>query len=294
MTAGPARIPLAYFEGFLDFLARERDRITVITYADLAWASDDTWEDSYAAELLRWRRRIKKDPELCDKIYVVLQHDVDSWPERSMAVARLEAERGLPSNLMVFNRVHYRRALAERGVIEYLPYELDIELLQRLEREHGFVIGYHSNAFEQALWDERAAQRRFRRDVRALRKKFDIRFFSAHGGVPSPDGRNNVDFSPSRWSSRGLRWVATGRAARFHGNYSDGGLLQRDVIPDRDLRDFVRTWKPGLRYRVLTHPQYYDEPAELAPQLADVPWYAGLFGRSPDELWAGVSTRPSG
>lgn len=275
--------------GFLDFLARERDRIKVITYADLAWSNDDTWDDDYVDERKRWKSRVKSDPKLRDRIFVLLQHDVDSWPERSMTIAQLEAERGLRSNLMVFNRSHLRSALTERGAIEYLPYELDVQLLQRLEREHGFVIAYHVNALEQSLWDTRAAQKRFRSDIRALREHFDVRFFSAHGGVPSPDGRNNSDFVPSRWSRRGLRWVSTGHTARFDGNYTDGSLLSPAVLPERDLREFVRTWEPGRRYRVLTHPQYYGEPSRPLPRIVGIPWYDELFGRSADELWGDVS-----
>lgn len=279
--------PLAYFEGFLDFLAAHRDTIEVITYADLDWRAGDRYEDGYAAEWARWRKRTRHSK----KIYVILQHDVDSWAERSMAVAQLEAERGLRSNLMIFNRCHRRWTLREQGVLEFIPYDVDVELLRRLEREHGFVIGYHCNALEQALWDDRAARRRFRDDVRALRKHYDVRFFSAHGGVPSPDGRNNTSIVPPWPLRRRMRWVATGHSIRITAQYSDGGLLTRGSLEGLDLRDFVRTWVPGGRYRVLTHPQYYCASADPGPMRASVDWYMDIFGRTAEELWRGVTTR---
>jgi hypothetical protein len=279
----PAMFPLAYYVGFLDFLAANRDRIDVITYADLDWAPRDDYARDYPRERERWEAR--RDP---GRIAVFLQHDVDSIPERTMRIVELEAERGLRSAVMIHRRRHIRRVLQEEHRLELTPYELDVDLLQRLEREHGFVIGYHHNAFEQALWDERRARTLMREDIEALRTHFDIRFMSAHGGVKSPDGKNNSSVKLSRWLRREVRWVCTGHGIRVDGHYEDGGYAaERVPFAERDLRDFVRTWEPGKRYRVNVHPQYYGEPAELKPRFADTPWYRKLFGGA--DPWAGLT-----
>ena len=61
---------------------------------------------------------------------------------------------------------------------------------------------------------------------------------------------------------------------RFHGNYSDGGLNNRKRDPNqRDLRDFVKTWEQGKRYRVLLHPQYYHNPFSPSEWLSTADWY---------------------
>lgn len=265
--------PPAYYAGFLDFLAARRERIEVITYADLPWAGRDDYRRDYPREWERWQA--ERDPT---RIYVLLQHDVDARPDRALGMAQLEAERGLRSTLMVHRRVHDRRALRERREVHYLDYDLDIPELQRLERDHGFVIGYHHNALEQELWNEGRARRRMREDIEALREHFDIRFMSAHGGVKSPDGRNNSSVKLSRWLRREVRWVCTGHGVRVEAHYEDGGYAaKRRPFESTDLRDFVRTWQPGKRYRVNVHPQYYGEPAELDARYADAAWYRGLF-----------------
>lgn len=282
MTA-PAMFPLAYYAGFLDYLAARRDRIEVVTYADLPWADRDDYRRDYPREWERWQAA--RDP---DRIYVLLQHDVDALPERAIEIGRLEAERGLRSTFMIHRRRHNRRILRDERRIELLPYELDVDALQRLERE-GFVVGYHHNALEQTLWDERRARALMRDDIEALREHFDIRFMSAHGGVKSPDGRNNSSVKLSRWLRREVRWVCTGHGCRVDGHYEDGGYAaQRRPFEGSDLRDLVRTWEPGRRYRVNVHPQYYGEPSALDTRFVDAPWYRGLF--EDGDPWADLTS----
>ena len=72
----------------------------------------------------------------------------------------------------------------------------------------------------------------------------------------------------------GNHLVANGFTVRFDGSYSDGGINGRRLDPaHRDLRQFVRSWKRGKRYRVLTHPQYYFSPHHRSGRLAGTPWY---------------------
>jgi hypothetical protein len=208
---------------------------------------------------------------------VLLQHDVDAFPERTHAILREEEALGLRSNIMVFNRRLNRRRLRDTGVLEQREYPLDQALLQRLQAK-GFVIGYHCNAYEWAQFDTAKAVKIFERDVAELRQRFDIRFFCPHGGVRDAQGHSNamLDIPPSLRTS--LRWVLNRHTVRFHGTYSDGGINSPTLdAASKDLRGFVNTWKPGRRYRILTHPQYYDASWTRLPQLNGVPWYEEIL-----------------
>lgn len=263
--------PLRFFTDLVDFLIAHPDRIEVITYDDLPWADDHDAARAYPGERARWQAG--RDP---GRIYVLLQHDVDTRPDRSMRVLRHELARGARSNVMIFVRRVDRRHLRDTDELRFTPYELDDALLDQARRA-GFVIAYHQNAFEQSHFDEARAGRIFADDVAGLSRRFPIQFTSAHGGTPGPDGRNNRDVAmPPELIGR-VRWVHNGFSPWFRSTYSDGGInsLQRDP-EKRDLRDFVRTWQPGERYRILTHPQYYAPTPSVSPRLAGTRWYEEL------------------
>lgn len=268
-----AYIPLRFHTDFLDFLAGHPDRIEVITYADLPWGDDHDAGHGYPAERRAWERQLKSGERDPRKIYVLLQHDVDTRPERSMRLLEEELARGTRSNMMIFVRRVDRRHLKATGELRFTDYELDEALLQRAVRA-GFVVAYHQNAFEQSHFDEARAQQIFVEDVSAVAARFPLAFTSAHGGTPGPDGRNNRDVTlPPELAGR-IRWVHNGFSPWFAGTYSDGGINSPVRDPDkRDLRDFVRTWRPGQRYRILTHPQYYAPNPGTSPRLADSKWY---------------------
>lgn len=222
----------------------------------------------------------------------MIQHDVDTQPERTHNLLRYEAARGIPSNVMIFNRRVNRRKLAATGELEFTPYPIDFKLLRVLQAQ-GFVIGYHANAYEQAQYDEARAREIFLQDVDSLRRQIDIRFFSAHGGTPGPGELNNRDLRLPADMLRDLVWVHNGATPYFSLSYSDGGINSPRRDPaKRDLRDFVRQWRPGNRYRVLTHPQYYHDPCRRSPRLSGAAWYeevrtACSAGRG-NQVWRGV------
>ena len=284
-----AYFPRRYLIEFFEFLKTHEADIEVLTYADFPWGDDWDFAGSYPAERKSWLAQLasgERDPR---KVYVLLQYDVDSWPERTMALLRDQSHRALPANVMVFNKRVERKRLLEKGEVHITDYDLDDEFLQSLNSE-GFVVGYHTNAFEQALFDTRRALDIFDQDVRALSQRFPIAFFSAHGGAPSPDGRNNRDLPfHENWRAK-LRWVHNGCSPIFDGQFSDGGHLSLNRNPQqRDLRDFVRRLKRGKRYRILLHPQYYSERPAVSARYRDTNWYDGVTDASPDmPLWKDV------
>lgn len=293
-----AYIPLGFYVDFLRFLADNRQSIEILTYNDLPWGDDFAFAANYPEEWKNWNRLMAAGEIDPSKIYVLIQHDVDSRPERTMEHVRHEIELGIPTNVMIFNKRVDRRHLRDTGELRLTEYELDDQLLRRAA-DNGFVIGYHCNAHERALFDLGEAERIFVEDVEQLRQRFDITFCSAHGGTPSPEGLNNRDVPFPQLLQNQLRWVHNGHTPWFERNYSDGGLNSPRRDPaKRDLRDFVRTWVPGRRYRVLTHPQYYFDPCSISPRLAGTAWYEEVRATydcvSPVSAWRDVTVGGNG
>lgn len=265
--------PLDFYVDFLEYL-RSRDEIVFITYEDLAWQEGDSHDRDYQKEWKAWRQRLRSGDLDPNKIYMLLQHDVDRLPQRSIDVLRQEQRLGIPSNVMVFHRRISRQHLQRTGELLYTEYELDHEFLRHLQDEHGFVIGYHCNAYERALFDPDEARKIFREDVRVLRQWSRIRYFSPHGGTRDPQGQSNSTLRPPEDLLDSVKWVHNGHSVRFDGQYSDGGLNNPRRDPEeRDLRDFVRSLRKGKRYRILTHPQYYCRQCRHSPRMAGTRWY---------------------
>jgi hypothetical protein len=286
-----AYIPLGYYSDFLKLLVANPEHFEIITYADLEWGDDFDHLNGYPAEKRAWQNALGSGTRDPSKIYVLLQHDVDTRPERTERVLEIEQELGAPSNVMIFTRRVNRRQLAETNELVFTEYDLEYGFLKRLESE-GFVIAYHSNAYEQAHFDDGKAGEILSADIATLRKEFDVKFYSAHGGTPSPNGRNNRDVAFPKSLTGLVRWVHNGASPFFDKSYSDGGINSAARDPSaRDLRDFVRLWQPGRRYRVITHPQYYHDPCNVSPRLAEAEWYRDvrrIYNDDGGSAWVGV------
>lgn len=274
--------PFGFVHDFLRFLKEHESRVEVITYRDLPWHDDFDYAKSYPREWKRWKKELG-EVRSKQKIYVLLQHDVDSVPERTLRLLREEDALGLRSNVMIFRERVDRRHFVRTGEVRVTPYEIDHEWLAHLEGQRGFVVAYHANAYERASFDREEAARIFEDDVAELRRRFRIDFFSPHGGPPGPDGESNNSVGTPPSLSKSLRWVANRHTLRLDGGYSDGGINspKRDPV-GRDPRDFVRLWRPGGRYRVLLHPQYYHSPPDRSPRMAGTPWYEEIHERYAD------------
>jgi len=285
--------PFEYFVHFLEFLRRNRDIIEIITYDDLAWGNDFDHVSNYEQEFSLWKKEMKNDLRDKHKIFVLLQHDVDSYAERTMKVLIEEERVGIRSNVMIFTDRLDRKKLKTTGELSFTEYPLDYNYLENLQKNGGFVVGYHCNAYEKGLFDMERACKIFEEDIARLRCYFNIQYFSAHGGVPGPDGNNNRNMKIPASLLNDIRWVHNGYSPYFDGTYSDGGINSPKRDPKkRDLRDFVRRWELGKRYRILLHPQYYNTPCKTSPRLDGTPWYEevlGIYGsRQPASAWNGV------
>jgi hypothetical protein len=287
-----AYFPRRYVTDFFRFIKDHEADLDVITYADLPWGDDWDYAGGYPEERKAWAAQLSNGERDPNKAYILLQYDVDSWPERSMDLLREPSQMWCPANVMIFNKRIDRRQLKSTGELALTDYNLDEEQLQSLCKK-GFVVGYHMNAYEQALFDIDRALELFDRDVRELSERFPVKFFSAHGGVPDPGRRNNCHMPfHGDWQTK-LRWVHNGHSPHFNSQFSDGGHHSPTRDPaNRDLRDFVRKFTPGNRYRILLHPQYYSDTPLPSKRYCGTAWYDEMMRASvaapTESLWKDV------
>lgn len=279
-----AYFPQSYLTDMFRFIDRNSDKIQILTYADFLWSDDYDYAHGYPSEKQRWLKSIKNKEVDPDKAYLLVQYDLDSRPERAMSLLSHPAHTSVPANIMLFSRRVDRRLLKTTGRLEYSEYEIDDELLNSL-CNNGFVVGYHSNCYERSHHDIEHAPKILNADIKELTQRFDIDFYTAHGGVPCKEGRNNRDIVPLLETSTQVRWVHNGATPFFNKQFSDGGHNSPRRDPsNRDIRDFVSNMMPGGRYRILVHPQYYDTKFSLSKRYSGTPWY--------DEMLSNIAVDP--
>ena len=267
-----ANFPLGYYEEFLKRL-REMD-VEIITYKDLfARCNDWDYKRFYIDEYEAWNKRYRKSK----KIYLLIQHDIDNYPEFTRRMVALEALYGVKSNIFMF-RDRYTKDNADSSYI------VDHEFFKQAEH-NGYVIGYHQNAFALANFNMEAAVERYRTDVNYLRKFYNIEFVVPHGGVGKViDGEklHNVDVPMPEEFRLNLRWVFNRYGVKFSKKWSDGGLGKtRDPerIKSFDIvNEFLPKLERGYRYFCLIHPQRwgFNINRESNPLLAEEKWYRDI------------------
>jgi hypothetical protein len=198
--------PRRFLTDFLKFIRGNRADINVLTYASLPWGDDSDYEGGYPQELARWNAGLQAGEFDPRKAHVLIQYDVDARPERTMALLAAPEHESVPANTMIFNKRVNRPALRTDGILQITDYDVDYALLRRLESA-GFVVGYHSNAVERAQFDLERALPIFFEDIATLSIRFNVGFFSAHGGVIGPNGEKNRSLEIPCDRRDGLKWV---------------------------------------------------------------------------------------
>lgn len=272
--------PFSYIEGFFRILS-EREDVEFLTYNDISFPEGSHFGNHYQEEYELWKKKIAGSSHKSKKIYLFIQHDVDRYPDRTEKTLDLQNHLGIRSSTLVFNKMIDRRLLRVTGEVKEKEYPVNFQKLSTLEGK-GFAFGYHSNAYERSGFSLAKATEIFRQDVKDLREKLDIRFFSPHGGVRDDTNNSNSLLMPP--PELNLKWVQNRHSLRFDGYYSDGGLNGKRDPNNRDLRDFLRTLEMGKRYRVLLHPQYYYAGTTPSNRLMDARWYRGV-SESKDKSW---------
>lgn len=224
----------------------DRGDVEFITYNDLAWQPSDDHRAGYPGEWSAWNREFASGKRSRQSVYILIQHDADSGPAQTVDMMGLEAEYGILSSTMIF-----RRWRVNGNTSELIDYQIDYERLKALEKM-GFVIGYHCNAFQNSLFDQEPIYRLFLEDVQLLRRHFDIKYFSPHGGQ-TRGGFGNASFDYISATGTNLKHVHNSASPRFSSTYTDGGLLVRLIERPHEVEflDWCDKLVPGRRYRML-------------------------------------------
>ncbi len=249
--------PARYLYDFVRYVGTRRD-IVALNYDGLKFYGDTDYENAYPTE---WRQFLEaRHP---DKIYLLIQYDVDADPWRTSHALRVHAMHGVPVSVMVF------ASPLKGSPIEYH------EDLGHLRGNGAASVGYHCNAYDRTLHDLDAAKRLFAMDVEELRHVYGrVGFWSPHGGRADAEGRSNAHVLETPVELRdSLRWIHNRHGIRKNGQHSDGGILGEKYDVPRDLVKFVRGMKRGNRYRILLHPQYYGDNYESHSRLVGQGWY---------------------
>lgn len=288
--------PLLWYKRFLEEIRKRK--IEILTYDDLlADSNDRDYRNCYPREFREWhlhnhrqRGRIERvltrsriDRPLRrrgNRVFLLIQHDVDSLPIFTKRMVAMEAEHGIRSNIFIFR--HRYTGLPKLG-----PYNVDCEFFKNAERA-GFVIGYHQNALHLAGFDVERATKQFYDDVMYLRNYFAVKYFCPHGGESrSVNGRilHNADVPIPQELQDAIQWVSNRYGLRFSWRWSDGGLRSiRDIKRLRGLdiiEEFVKKMEAGKRYFLLIHPQLWGFNVNMNynPLLAEQPWYQAVCRR---------------
>lgn len=193
-------------------------------------------------QLMAWRR--PSSPT------VVLHHDADRQPYKTVDMMRLEARLGVVSSSYFFVK------RCPRWVNDEELYELDFDQLNELQQK-GFEIGYHANAMEQAGYDRAGAVVIADRDIAFLRQHgLKLRSFVPHGGQAGPGGLNN-DHAPYAGQLAELIYAYNGRGFVNDVTWSDGYAEGESAAELVDPRETASALTGRRRGHFLMHPQYY-------------------------------------
>jgi hypothetical protein len=264
-----SNFPLTYYEHFLQEI--KRLGIHIITYQDIFKHNNDwNYKFYFPKEYIKWKYKNYNS----DAIYLLIQHDVDNHPFFTKRMVAMEAYYGIRSNIFLFTERYTQNGPDSSYVIDH-------DFFRQAE-EHGFVIGYHQNAFALAGFDMKKAKQRYREDVNQLRQLYDIQFVVPHGGAGlEVNGKKicNADVPMPEEFEGNLRWVFNRYGVKFDKRWSDGGLRKtRDQkrIQGFDLvNHFLYDLKEGTRNFCLVHPQRwgYNVDTQQNPLLAKEDWY---------------------
>lgn len=246
------RFPYEYAEKVIKYINNKKDIFKIITYNNLLWDEDYNYSNNYQKEYTKWLENKNSS-----KIYLIIQHDVDMFPERTLRMMELERELGIKTNVMIFNKYLNRKTLQETGKVIYEEYLTD-ETITRLQdfEKNGFSIGYHINAYEQALFNIEKAEEIFIEDVKELRKIFNIKTCSAHGGAKDSNGGCNFILKIPEILADNIRWVNNTHGITCNRIYTDSRLLREEETPIQ----FLESCTVGNRYQMVIHPQFYHTP----------------------------------
>lgn len=203
---------------------------------------------------------------------VILHHDADRQPHKTVDMMRLEERLGVVSS----NYFFVERCARWSGDDE--AYDVDFAALRELEAS-GFEIGYHLNAMERGDYDAACASAIAAQDIALLQQLMKLRTFVAHGGVPGPGGVNN-EHTPYTGKLASLVWAYSGKGFVNDVRWSDGAAEGEAGLRLRDPRVVASLLRGRMRGHFLMHPQYYGHtlrPDWQSLPISRLPWWRALW-----------------
>lgn len=248
----------SYFREFIDYSLNGKSRIGKLSVLT-RWTLMKLIKNKGIFDFLQ-HESIRKGP------VVVLQHDADQQPFKTIDMMKLEEELGVVSSSYFFRK---------QNLDFDNTYEVNIQTLSELEGK-GFEIGYHLNAYERAEYNEDLYQIYLNEDLSFFNENFDLRTFVPHGGNPSKEGKNNDHIAYVK-PLRQFSWCYNGKGFWQNESWSDGNIYFENI---EDPRIVASRLRKGQRGMFLMHPQYYGN--ELSPLHDKLPvsketWWCDLW-----------------
>lgn len=177
------------------------------------------------------------EPRIAEKNFCILRHDIDYLPERSLRLARIEAELGV--------RATYTVQLGSRF---YIVFERETRAQPQEIHALGHYIGLHFDAVWHRIENEAALEDAIASEAELLSRLLGapVRMFSFHDTTP---------------------FTVACQAPRYGGLWNAyAGILQSQVSYTSDSNGHwrYRSWHEALeerppRLQVLTHPGWWIE-----------------------------------
>ncbi|WP_256394071.1 hypothetical protein [Natronoarchaeum rubrum] len=213
---------------------------TFETYGELL---DAGLESGY--EFPTVREYLATDDEELPEQFIILRHDVDRKPENALAMARLEATRGVSST-------YYVRTIDKT----FQP-----GLIRRIE-ELGHEVGYHYEDMDRADGDVAAAHESFSAELARMRALVSVDTVCMHGNpLTAYDNRDMWDTAATEGGTAADGGVLTNGVAASEGTVTEPRSAGTPTFDDYDLlgeaylsmdfedvtyfSDTGRTWRDG-------------------------------------------------
>ena len=193
---------------------------------------------------------------------ILLRHDVDRRPARSVAMAKLEAKKNISAT--------YYFRITKTGQFPVQAVK-DIAAL-------GHECGYHYEVLSDCKGDMAAASELFKKNLAGLREIVTVDTVSMHGAPLSP--HDNQDFGDTlNFSEYGLKGDAVRTVEKFDPLYfTDTGGIWADG--KANLRDRVGTRVPELQPDEVGFRDYVEQ-SEVPIYISTHPerWPSGTIGQ---------------
>jgi len=179
---------------------------------------------------------------------LILRHDIDARPERSLFMAQLEKANGIRSTFYCLTK--YTNDAFLRRLVSY-----------------GHEVGYHYTALAQANGDRLKAEQLFAADLATMRTVVEIKTICAHGSANYRNHELITDALMQRYEIIGDAYLGIDFSSLYYISDSGNKFQLYDHVtqifdrqkPRRPITvgKIIEYIEKGQRCYLLTHPQYW-------------------------------------